>query len=383
MNFFCFKKKEKAIVPVVPSTELDTSEVFCTLAPLESNGLSLEEQGFVKIPDTLLPQAAALLQYAPGEAVALSSLGTYKAVFDRGLGVLQKSAKFPGTVLGNVVSPGTNNNIKGVAVWQEVSATPQLALSIFTAASVVTGQYFMAQMNSKLSQINQGVRGLYEYMETEDFGVLKTTDEYLQGVYSNLRSISENDVQRQSTLTNVTDRKLKCSEIADKYAKLLEEMAMPSKSKDEISATFVSFSKRLSVYHYALQLYSGALYLEMILSQNTDADYLHGLIKDIQDRTGMYDFHLFKWEHRLDNYIDDAKGLRRERRKERRNPQNFKLEEGSPAWYKASISRLFYDHKNLDPVHALEQEIERVNCLYNKPVEAVISDGELYVRCAS
>ena len=97
-------------------TEVDASNAFCRVAALDLNGMTLEESGFTKIPDTLLPQLGALAQYLPGEAVGLSNIGTYKAVFDKGLGVLQKSAKHPGLFVGNVVSPGTNNDIKGVAV---------------------------------------------------------------------------------------------------------------------------------------------------------------------------------------------------------------------------------------------------------------------------
>ena len=382
MGLFSFRKKDMSDTSEQDAlTEVDASNAFCTIAPLDLNGMSLEESGFTKIPDTLLPQLRALAQYLPGEAVALSNIGTYKAVFDKGLGVLQKSAKHPGLFVGNVVSPGTNNDIKGVAVWQEVSASPQIALSIFTAASMVTGQYFMAQMNSKLSQINQGINSLRDYMEAEDFSALKATDEFLQGVYSNLSSISQNDVQRQSSLTNVTGRKLICNEIANKYEQIIEEMDLPSRKKEDIDSSIFHFSKCLSVYHYALHLYAGTVYLEMILSQNTDAEYLNNIIKDIQNHSGMYDYYLFSWENKFNRYIDEAKALRHERRKEKWHPQTFSLKEGTPARYRAVLSRCIYDHKNLDSVTALQQEIEKVKYLYNKPVEAVISNGEMYFRC--
>lgn len=381
MSLFSIRNKSSVDVSEQNSLELDTKDAFCKIVPLDLNGLSLEEHGFTRVPDTLVSQIGSLSQYIPGEAVALSNLGSYKAIFDKGLGVLQQSKKIPGAVTGNVVSSGTNNDIKAVAAWQKVSASPQIALSIFTAASIVTGQYFMAQMNNKLGQINQGICGLREFLETEDFSTLKATDDYLQGVYSNLRSISENDVQRQSTLTNVTGRKLSCNEIANKYAQNIEKMDLPSRTKEDIDTTFSRFSKYLSVYHYALQLYSGAVYLEMILSQNTDADYLNSIVKDLQDHSGMYDYYLFFWERRLNTYIDDAKALKREHRREKRNPQIFMLKEGTPARYRAVLARTIFDHKNIDCVLALQQEVERVNYLYNKPVEAVISNREFYVRC--
>jgi hypothetical protein len=57
------------------------------------------------------------------------------------------------------------------------------------------------------------------------------------------------------------------------------------------------------------------------------------------------------------------------------------LKEGTPARYKAVLARYIYDHKNLDSITALRQQIEKVKNLYNNPVEAVISDGKLFFRC--
>lgn len=382
MFFSGRKKKEPVTSPDTEDTELVPGEQFCTLVPIEPSNLSLEEQGYTKISSYVLPQIGTLAQYVPGEAVALSNLGTYKAVFDKGLGVLQKSAKYPGNFVGNVVSPGSNNDIRAVAVWQEVSASPQLALSIFTAASVVTGQYFMAQMNSKLGQINQGIQELRQYLEAEDFSVLKTTEEYLQEVFSNLRSISENEVQRQSTLTRIMDRKLSCSEIGNKYAKIIEAMKMEGKTKEDLDSTFNSFSRYLSVHHYALHLYAGAAYLEMVLSQNTDSEYLRNLVKDIQDRVAAYQYQLFHWERNMNFFIDEAKALKRGRRRERRDPPapTAALKEDSPTRYKSLLARYMNEHENLETVQALREEINKKDLLYNKPVEAVISDGNLYVR---
>jgi hypothetical protein len=365
----------------VNRTDVEEYNVFCTIAPLDLKGISLEKSGFTEIPYQLLPQMGAYLQYLPGETVALSNLGSYKAVFDKGLGVLQKSAKYPGLVVGNIVSPDANNDIKSVAAWRQISSSPQIALSIFTAASMVTGQYFMAQMNSKLSQINQGIINLRNYMEADDFGALKTTDEYFQSIFSSLYSISQNDVHRQSSLTNVTERKIKCNEIVKKYEQIIEEMNLPSQNKEDIDSSLSYFSKYLTIYHYALHLYASGVYLEMILSQNTNSDYLDSIIVDIQNHSGMYDYYLFTWENKFNRYIDEAKALRHERRKEKRNPQTFMLKEGTPARYKAVLARYIYDHKNLDSITALRQQIEKVKNLYNNPVEAVISDGKLFFRC--
>ena len=83
----------------------------------------------------------------------------------------------------------------------------------------------------------------------------------------------------------------------------------------------------------------------------------------------------------MNAYLDEAKALKRERRKERKKPPSCVLKEGTPARYRVDLARCVYNHRNLDNVLALQQEIERVDDLYNKPIEAVISNGDLYLRC--
>ena len=105
---------------------------------------------------------------------------------------MQKSAQYPGLFVGNVVSPDKNNAIKAVAAWQQVSAAPQIALGIFTAVSVVTGQYFMAQTNKKLESLAEGIETLQQFVEEADYNILRSYQNYFNYVQKNLRSITEN-----------------------------------------------------------------------------------------------------------------------------------------------------------------------------------------------
>ena len=75
--------------------------------------------------------------------------GAYRVIYDKGLGVLQKSAKDPNLFRANIVTLGTNNDIKGQALLQELKPTElmkvsNLLMSAFSVAAVATNQYYLA-----------------------------------------------------------------------------------------------------------------------------------------------------------------------------------------------------------------------------------------------
>lgn len=388
-----FKKQENG------STETDSTAlgpVLCSLQAYEPNGLSLEEQGYIKVPGDAISHATAALQYMPGQAVASMSTGLYKAVFDHGLGVLQKSAQHPGLYLGNVVSPETNNAIRDVAVWQEVSAAPQLALGIFTAVSFVTGQYFMAQTNKKLAAISDSISAVKQLLEADDFNELKTSQQFFQSVQDNILSIMENDTQRQTTANTLVTRKLNCQKIANKYRDIISGMHLCGKRKEQISTSIHELSRLLSVYHAATQLYCIAIYLETVLTQNTAPDYIHNLEKEIRDTRSSYGEGLREWNTRYTEYIESAKAFRFDRfllnQPENHfwnRPFNAAKEavlahrENQPKDAKGRIYEAIRAFNDVTVFDSVQSGLEMIDRVYNRPVEAVIVGNELYIKPTS
>lgn len=94
---------------------------------LEEIGMGIDEDlsdfninsnKYKKIDDSLATRLNSLIQLFPN-LINLSnySRDVYRVVFDKGLGVLQTSAKHPGYFTGNVVQAGTNNKIVSGAVF--------------------------------------------------------------------------------------------------------------------------------------------------------------------------------------------------------------------------------------------------------------------------
>ena len=147
----------------------------------------MTESGYKEIPDSHLGQIGMMFQQLPGLAShAISYHGTYRVYFDKSLGVLQQAKQGDGFLRANVVQAGTNNKITGQALLKSASMGPLVANAVFSALSMVTGQYFLSEINSKLSSIDKKVDGIRQFLEMEksaDSGLMKS-------IYSKLFVIS-------------------------------------------------------------------------------------------------------------------------------------------------------------------------------------------------
>lgn len=374
--------------------QLPTEEAFCAIQPIDYGIGKLEEHGFLRVQDGLAAHADALVQYAPGAAVAMMDGGLYKAVFDSGIGVLQKSAQYPGLFVGNVVSPDKNNAIKAVAAWQQVSAAPQIALGIFTAVSVVTGQYFMAQTNKKLESLAEGIETLQQFVEEADYNILRSCQNYFNYVQKNLRSITENEIQRQSTATIIASKKVECDALIGKYKNLIDKIPLKQRKKEDVQKTLDAFSRYLTVYHASVFLYSYATYLETLLVQNTDSEYLQNIAEDIKERESGFGESLGAWETRFSGYIEKARAFKLDRFLEDQGTDHFwdkpvnrmkeaillKREDSPLETARECFSSILMQQEDRTPIESVRQSIDMLDRIYNHPVEAVMAGNDLYIR---
>lgn len=377
---------QEAVVPV--------EEVFCAIQPVDLSVGELEQQGYFRIPDGLAAHADALVQYAPGAAVAMMEGGLYKAVFDSGIGVLQKSAQYPGLYLGNVVSPDKNNAIKAVAAWQQVSAAPQIALGIFTAVSVVTGQYFMAQTNQKLESLADGIETLQQFVEEDDYNTLRACQNYFTYVQKNLRSIMENDIQRQSTATIIAGKKVECDTLAGKYKSLIDKIHLKQRKKEDIQKTLDTFSKYVSVYRAAIFMYSYATYLETLLVENTDSEYLQNVAEEIKTRQSAFGASIDSWEQRFGGFIEKARAFKLDRFLEDQETDHFwdkpvnrvkeavllKREDYPLEKAREFFASIIDSQDDLSPIESVHQSIDMLDRVYNRPVEAIMAGKDIFIK---
>lgn len=273
----------------------------------------VEREMYVKVDSSIVGKVNMVMQQLPQVLMDSAYSGdVYRVIYDKGLGVLQKSAQYPGQLLGNVVSPTANNQIRDVARLQEMSMLPHIVSSVFSVMSMITGQYFMAQINSNLSRIEKEVSEIRRFLEDDKRSKLQSEEEFLKMTQKTIRFILDNEVQKQSILTSI--QKIRMDSLASinfykmQINNIKDDLEKKDKAEDIIN-NIKNVCSLVSEYWYSLYLYCFAVYLEPVVAQNFDADYLDILKADIVERCKEYKKNYLLWLQVFDGYIESAKAF--------------------------------------------------------------------------
>lgn len=274
---------------------------------------NINSNKYKKIDDSLAIRLNSLIQLFPN-LVNLSNYSgdVYRVVFDKGLGVLQTSAKYPGYFTGNIVQAGTNNKIVSGAVFQQLSMAPQIISGVFSIMSIVTGQYYMSQINNNLQKMEKEISDIKQYLKDDKKSKLLSREEFLRTTQDSLNYILENDMQKLSTITSI--QKIKIDSLADInfYKMQINNLKDLSAEKDKIEEILMNIYEKcelISEYWYSLYLYCFAIYLEALVSQNYNQDYLKILKEDISEKCKTYKDEHSEWKKGLSDYIYSAKAF--------------------------------------------------------------------------
>lgn len=277
----------------------------------------MAESGYKEIPDSHLGRIGMMFQQLPGLAShAISYHGTYRVYFDKSLGVLQPAKQGDGFLRANVVQAGTNNKITGQALLKSASMGPLVANAVFSALSMVTGQYFLSEINSKLSSIDKKVDGIRQFLEMEKISGLWANEEYLQQVVRDFKSIQENEYLKQATIIQLQqirkDSLANTNFYSTSFQLKKEELQQLKKNgkKKEIVIAVSELGNLFLCYKYVLHTYCLAYYLETVLSGNMDEHYLSAVQDDIKSPINEYKKGVKTLETEFNAFFAEAKAYK-------------------------------------------------------------------------
>ena len=244
---------------------------------------NLQQRGYRKATPEEVAHFNAFFQYAPQivkdsyyassvqEAFSSAVQGTYRLKLDPKYH-LGASSKTSGAFNGNAFD--AKNNLKSQAEWLvndakfDISMIPELATIAFQAASFVTGQYFMAQINRNLTTIRKDIGDIKAFLERRRIAEIEHAYEELEDIKKHLeygildlgqKSLYLNRLRRIQEIANIN-----CcnSRLAIEH----EKNNATDKDKDEIIKqriqTIFSF---LQDYRFCLWLFSQAKLVEIYL----------------------------------------------------------------------------------------------------------------------
>ena len=262
-----------------------------------------------------VPQIAAnvISKNAIDTAFKAATEGTFRVRLGAGMH-LCRSHLTPGAYRAVGLSNATNQIAGNAELFANdagltVSNASQIALGVFNVASMVTGQYFMSQVNSKLTSLAMSVGKLEKMLDAQRHGELKAIAQELEDIREKSKHIIVDTNKTNEAINQIHD----IQRTAGKSMNTSQELVMSelkSLKKDDkidtIKAHLESVVKYLVEYQYAAQIYGIATLLEVQMRNITDPDELTMFRTQINKRVDQYKTDQGEAERTIAKYLDQT-----------------------------------------------------------------------------
>ncbi len=194
---------------------------------------------------------------------------------------------------------------------------PMLAQSavmgVFTIMSIITGQFFLTQINRELRMMNQKLDEILQFLREDKRSELWSEIIFVQSAYQGYSSIMEHEEQRLATITNLQSaRKIAMKDIQFYYIRIqdLGNKAVHAKagSDNEYRAWIRQVEQLLEdqeTFEWAEQLLAMSGVLEVYYAQNQDTEYLSAMEKELCAYINKCCKCTTGYVHRLESKIED------------------------------------------------------------------------------
>ena len=215
-------------------------------------------------------QVNALLGAAPS-LLGVSTLSqSYVLSFPEGVqGTLMRLKR--GGYSTTLQNPETGQ-IVGTAALEQ-TAIQAACLGAFTAMSIASGQYFLAEINGKLNMMRLSLDKILEFLYGDKRAELLSEISFIRFAYENYGSIMEHEQQRLSTIVSLQSaRKVAMKDIEFYLADLVSTVT--AKVQTDILETVEKATQIKDSLELSTQLYVMSELLEVFYSENYDDGFL-------------------------------------------------------------------------------------------------------------
>lgn len=283
----------------------------------------MSERNFRKVTGDELSRINQIFQFVPQiatnsatrnaveTAFKAATEGTYRVRLGAGMH-LCRSHLTPGAYRAVGLSNATNKIAGNAELFANdavlsVSNAPQLALGLFNVASMVTGQYFMSQVNSKLASLTTSVGKLEKMLDAQRHGELKAIAQELEDIKEKSEYIIADTNKTNEAISQLHDIQRTAGKSMNTSQELVMNELKSCGDKDKvdvIKAHLESVVSYLIEYQYATQIYGIATLLEVQMRNITDPDELTIFREQINKRVDQYKTDQEKAERSIAAYLD-------------------------------------------------------------------------------
>ncbi|NLV29208.1 MAG: hypothetical protein GXY57_03530 [Erysipelotrichaceae bacterium] len=280
--------------------------------------MSLEELRYVEPLFKIAPQL--IVDKINGEALEQAFMAatenSYKCILDPSMHLATikgSSDVFLGSGLDNIT-----NKVSGQARWLEndavlsISNVPNIALNAFNALSVVTGQYFMAQVNAKLSVIKNGIDDIKQYIDAVKQSELEAALQELNEIIRHLQFIKKDTERTRGTIVQIEDVRKVARRNINLYSNQIQKVikrASKTDSENVITKNTDDLRQYMIQYRYAVYVYNLAQILKIYLNDITDVEELSMFLNEISLTVNSYKDQYDKMVKWVNRYLEETNSL--------------------------------------------------------------------------
>lgn len=185
-------------------------------------------------------------------------------------------------------------------------------MGVFTVLSIVTSQYFLAEINKNLEDIKQRISKIDFFLRLEKRCELLSNIDFLQEIHRDYEHIVMNPSHQQAVLNNIIEIKNSANRDCMFYTGLIESSwSQLNGSKDSqkiISETLSSIAENIDNLKCAIMIYSISSILELIFSDNAgNGEYIELIKADMEKHRRAFEDTLLK---SIDRYDTERKHMK-------------------------------------------------------------------------
>lgn len=288
----------------------------------------LIDQGYMKLTTDELVHIEPFAKLAPQLVVDKIKKDATKKAFDKAVQDSFKCILDPSKHLATIKGTtdvyigaalnNENNQLSGQARWIKndaklsITKFPDYALCTFNALSVVTGQYFMSQVNAKLVDVSMGIKDIQEYLDTKEQSELETAFQELNEIIAHLK-YSIKDADRTRNVVNQLDEiKRISSNSINLHKRSVERIKKEATSSDNakvIESNLKDIRNHLIRYHFAAYIYNLADMLKIYMNNVTDIQELKLYRDELAHMVNEYQMIFEETMQWIETYLDETKTL--------------------------------------------------------------------------
>ncbi len=162
----------------------------------------------------------------------------------------------------------------------EQMTTQAVMMGAFSAMALVSGQYFLSEINSKLDKIRIGIDKILEFLYGDKRAELLSEISFTKYAYENYISIMTHETQRTATIAGLQAAKKVAIKDIEFYIADLES-ATNGKGASDIAAVVDKAFQIKNSLELSVQLYAMTTVLEMYYAQNYDSNYIDYIAREM------------------------------------------------------------------------------------------------------